>query len=58
MKLNHKVEVVHDESGDVVKSVDCGSDMRKAQKMRDALNINLNHSEYTVFISIEGEKND
>ena len=56
MKLNHKVEVVHDESGEVVKVVDCGSDMRKAQKMRDALNINLNNNEYTVFISIEGEK--
>lgn len=51
MKLKYIVEIMHDETEEIVQTHDCGNDMRKAERIRDGLNINLNHNEYSVFIS-------
>lgn len=56
MKLKHVVEIMHDETEEIVQQHDCGSDMRKAERIRDGININLNHNEYTVFITTFEDK--
>ena len=53
MKLQHIVEVMCDETEEIVKQIDCGNDMRKAERMRDALSINLDHDNYSICITIK-----
>ena len=56
MELQHIVEVMYDETEEIVKQIDCGNSMRKAEKVRDALSINLDHNNYSVFITIRQAK--
>ena len=56
MKLKYIVEVMCDATEQIEKTVDCGNDMRKAERMRDALSINLDHNNYSVFINIKEDK--
>jgi hypothetical protein len=51
MKLKYIVEVMHDETEEIVRSHDCGNDMRKAERIRDGINMQINHNEYSVFIT-------
>lgn len=56
MKLKYIVEIMHDGTEEIVQQHDCGSDTRKAERIRDGININLNHNEYTVFITTFEDK--
>ena len=56
MKLKYTVEVMYDATEEIEKAVDCGNDLRKAERMRDALSINLDHNNYSVFITIKEDK--
>jgi hypothetical protein len=51
MKLKCIVEVMHDETEEIVRSHDFGNDMRKAERIRDGINMQINHNEYSVFIT-------
>lgn len=53
MELQYIVELMHDETEEIVKQIDCGNSMRKAEKIRDAVSINLDHDNYSVFITIK-----
>jgi len=56
MELQYIVELVYDGTEEVEKQIDCGNSMRKAEKVRDALSINLDHNNYSVFITIRQVK--
>ena len=56
MKLKYIVEVMYDHTEEIEKTVDCGNDLRKAERMRDSLSINLDHNNYTIFITIKEDK--
>lgn len=56
MELQYIVELMHDETEEIVKQIDCGNSKRKAEKVRDALSINLDHNNYSVFITIRQAK--
>lgn len=53
MELQYIVEVMFDETEEVIKQVDCGNSMRKAERLRDAISINLDHNNYSVFITVK-----
>lgn len=56
MELQYIVEIIRDATDEVVRQIDCGNSMRKAEKVRDGLLINLNHDNYSVFITIKQVK--
>ena len=49
MNGGYKVEVTHDDSGRVVKTIECKND-RDAEKVYQGLLINMNLGEYTANI--------
>ena len=56
MKLKYIVEVMYDATEEIEKTVDCGNDLRKAERMRDALSVNLDHNNYSIFINIKQDE--
>ena len=51
MNPTHKVQIIENSTGETIKEIDCGSDMMKAIKINNALNVNLNHDKFTVAIT-------
>lgn len=56
MKLKYIVKVMYDATEEIEKTVDCGNDLRKAERMRDALSVNLDHNNYSIFINIKQDE--
>ena len=41
------------EGGEVVKKIDCGQSQKKAKRVEDGVNINLNHEDYHTRITLQ-----
>lgn len=49
--MNYIVKVINDATGEVVKEIDAGESMRRAEKIERGLQVNLNHEEYSTAIA-------
>lgn len=50
------VEVIEYETDRIVKKIECGQSLKRAHKIDDGVNINLNHSKF--YTRIKEEKGD
>ena len=51
-KLKHRVVIISYETGKPIHSIECGTSERKAERVEQGVNININHDKYYTMIEI------